>query len=88
MRVGTLEQTELKKREAEQAILIEWDRWASERGPPTRADLPAPKRATSADALIFYGHLQQERPDLLHFRALGDKWPHVHEFPSHAGVVN
>jgi len=39
-----------------------------------------PKRATSADALIFYGHLQLERPDLLHFRALGDKWQHGHGF--------
>ena len=31
-----LEQTELKKREAELAILIEWDRWASEGPADTR----------------------------------------------------
>lgn len=51
---------------------------------PKRSDLePAirqewlkrsPDRRTENDILAFYGELQQNRPDLLSFRASGDKY--------------
>ncbi len=35
------------------------------------------------DVLIFYGHLTQHRPDLLAFRASGDKYQHLHTILRH-----
>ena len=61
----------MKKDEAKQLILREWSDWWSRnrgnKGP-----------ATGTDGLIFFGHIQSEKPHLLSFRAHDDPWQTVH----------
>jgi hypothetical protein len=57
----------MKKEEARRAILSEYDRWAKKH----------PDDATMMGGFLFFRYLQNERSDLLDFRA-GDKWQIVH----------
>lgn len=54
----------VKKDDAREAIVAEWDRWAA-RNPD--------------DAKVMNGMLQEERPTLLGFRSNSDKWQAVHD---------
>lgn len=55
-------------KEAERAIVREWDAWAAKQTDALRW----------RDGMLFFQHLQRERPDLLQFRYSGDKWQRVH----------
>jgi hypothetical protein len=69
----------MTRKEAEQAIRTEWRVWARR------------NNIVDADgqvALVFYGYIQQNRPDLLDFRYPGDKWQIVHGWLRHAGYVS
>jgi hypothetical protein len=57
----------MKKEEARLAILSEYDRWAKKH----------PDDAIIMGGFLFFRFLQNERSDLLDFRA-GDKWQIVH----------
>jgi hypothetical protein len=57
----------MKKEEARRAILSEYDRWAKKH----------PDEAIMMGGFLFFRWLQNERSDLLDFRA-GDKWQIVH----------
>jgi hypothetical protein len=57
----------MKKEEARRAILSEYDRWAKKH----------PGDAAMMGGFRFFRYLQNERSDLLDFRA-GDKWQIVH----------
>jgi hypothetical protein len=57
----------MKKEEARLAILSEYDRWAKKH----------PDDAIIMGGFLFFRYLQNERSDLLDFRA-GDKWQIVH----------
>jgi len=61
----------MKKDEAKRLIIQEWDKWAA-------SNLTPDNDHTSGDALVFFGHLQKRRQDLLTFRHRGDKWQAVH----------
>ncbi len=39
-------------------------------------------------ALLFYGWLSRERPDLLSFRASGDTWQRVKSWLMNAGLID
>lgn len=67
----------MKKEEARQRVLTEWDRWPDRPGNPT-----------GNDAMIFFGFLQRERPNLLMFRSAGDKWQTVHSWLLSGGRVS
>ena len=55
----------MKKEEARQAVLGEYDRWAKKH----------PNKASMMGGFLFFRYLQDERSDLLDFRAVGDeKW--------------
>jgi len=53
---------------AKWAVIREWDAWA-----PKHANEPS-----VSDGMNFFFYLQKQRPDLLNFRASGDKWQVVH----------
>ena len=54
---------------ARRAIIEEWDAWA----------LKNPDDAKRLDGMVFFTHLQRNRPDLLlDFKYQGDKWQMVH----------
>jgi hypothetical protein len=55
---------------ARQAVISEWDRWASRR-------LPTGYKATSEDEMRFFGHMQKDCPHLLP-DGMGDPWQAVH----------
>ena len=57
----------MKKEEARLAIVGEYDRWAKKH----------PDEAIMMGGFLFFRYLQNERSDLLDFRA-GDKWQIVH----------
>jgi hypothetical protein len=57
----------MKKEEARRAVLSEYDRWAKKH----------PNDARMMGGFLFFRYLQNERSDLLDFRA-GDKWQIVH----------
>jgi hypothetical protein len=57
----------MKKEEARRAILSEYDRWSKKH----------PNDAIMMGGFLFFRYLQNERSDLLDFRA-GDKWQIVH----------
>ncbi len=42
-----------------------------------------PGQRTGGDVLAFYGELSRRRPDLLAFRAHGDKYQHMHVILHH-----
>jgi hypothetical protein len=58
----------MKKEEARQAVLSEYDRWAKKH----------PNDARMMGGFLFFRYLQKERSDLLDFRQVGDKWQIVH----------
>ena len=62
-------------------ILQEWNKWA-------RENITAGKRVTGTDALAFYGHLQQAKPDLLKFKYPGDPWQQVNAWLTRAGRIS
>ena len=57
----------MNKEEAGRAVLGEYDRWAKQH----------PNDASIMGGFLFFRYLQNERFDLLDFRA-GDKWQIVH----------
>jgi hypothetical protein len=61
----------MKRDDAQQSIILEWDIWAA-------INLVPGVQTTGADGLIFFGYLQKHRPGLLNFRNRGDKWHTVH----------
>ena len=70
----------MTKIEAERAIVQEWRRWVAEHP-------PSEDHATGRDALVFFGYVQQHKPELLSFRGSGDKWQTVHAWLLRAGLV-
>ena len=58
----------VKKEEARRAILSEYDGWAKKH----------PDDAVMMGGFLFFRYLQNERSDLLDFRAVGSKWQIVH----------
>ena len=58
----------MKQEEARQAILSTYDSWAKKH----------PNQASMMGGFLFFRYLQEEKPDLLDFRAAGNKWPIVH----------
>jgi hypothetical protein len=59
----------MKEEEARRAVLSEYDRWAKKH----------PNDATMMGGFLFFRYLQNERTDLLDFRASdNDKWQIVH----------
>ena len=56
----------LKKEEARRAVLSEYDSWAKK------------NPANMMGGFLFFRYLQEERSDLLDFRAAGSKWQIVH----------
>jgi hypothetical protein len=54
----------MKKEGARLAIVSEYDRWAKKH----------PDEAIMMGGFLFFRYLQNERPDLLDFRGVGDKW--------------
>jgi hypothetical protein len=59
----------MKKEDARRAILSEYDRWAKKH----------PNDATMMGGFLFFRYLQNERTDLLDFRASdNNKWQIVH----------
>jgi hypothetical protein len=65
--------------EAKRRILGEFRSWARDQDKST---------PNGTDGLIFFGHLQQERPELLAFRYGGDKWQIVHGWLRGARLVS
>jgi len=58
----------MKKEEARRAVLSEYDGWAKKH----------PNAANMMGGFLFFRYLQQERSDLLDFRAARSKWQIVH----------
>jgi hypothetical protein len=68
----------MKKEDARRAVLREWPTWAAAN----------PDDAKVAGGMLFFTYLQNYRPDLLEFRASGEKWQVVHGWLLTAGYVN
>lgn len=68
----------MKREEAKQKIIAEWDSWSIPR---------KIMKATPGDKLSFYNFLLNERRHLLNFRGSGDKWQDVHSWLIQAGRV-
>jgi hypothetical protein len=62
----------MKQEEGRQAVLSAYDSWAKK----------YPNQASMMGGLLFFRYLQEEKPDLLDFRAAGNKWPIVHSWAS------
>ena len=58
----------VKKEEVRRAILSEYEGWAKKH----------PDDAIMMGGFLFFRYLQNERSDLLDFRAVGNKWQIVH----------
>jgi hypothetical protein len=58
----------MTKEQARLAIVCEYDRWSKKH----------PSDAIMMGGFLFYRYLQNEKSDLLDFRAVGEKWPIVH----------
>ena len=58
----------MKKDEARRTVLTEYDRWVKKH----------PNQASMMGGFLFFRYLQEERSDLLDFRAAGSKWQIVH----------
>jgi hypothetical protein len=58
----------VRKEQARRAALSEYDGWAKKH----------PDDATMMGGFRFFQYLQNERSDLLDFRAVGNKWQIVH----------
>jgi hypothetical protein len=57
--------------DAERQIIAEWRRWA-----PTNC--PKDRKPNGTDALVFYGYLSSNFPDLLDFKCSGEKRQRIH----------
>jgi hypothetical protein len=69
----------MTKEQARRAVLAEWDPWTK----ATNVN-----NANGRDGLTFFGFVQRERPQLLAFRASGDKWQTVHSWLFSARLVS
>jgi hypothetical protein len=49
-------------------VIQEWDAWSKLH----------PDEAMQMNGMMFFIHLEKNRPDLLRFKASGDKWQVVH----------
>ena len=58
----------MKKEEARQAVLSEYDSWVKK----------YPGDARMMGGFLFFRYLQSDKADLLDFRAAGSKWEIVH----------
>jgi hypothetical protein len=58
----------MKQEEARRAVLSAYDSWAKKH----------PNQAIMMGGFLFFRYLQEERSDLLDFRAVGNKWQIVH----------
>ena len=59
----------MNKEEAIRAVVSEYDKWVKKH----------PNQASMMGGFLFFRYLQDERSDLLEFRAVGDeKWQIVH----------
>ena len=58
----------MKQEEARRAVLSAYDSWAKKH----------PNQAIMMGGFLFFRYLQEEKPDLLDFRAVGNKWQIVH----------
>ena len=58
----------MKKEEARRAVLSEYDKWVKKH----------PDDASMMGGFLFFRYIQEERSDLLDFRAVGNKWQIVH----------
>ena len=65
----------MKKEEARRAVLSEYDKWAKKH----------PDDAIIMGGFLFFRYLQNERSDLLDFRAVGDKWQNCSRLASGPG---
>src|SRR5215831_5872203 len=64
-----VQMSSMKKEEARRAVVSEYDRWAKKH----------PNDARMMGGFLFFRYLQDEKSDLLDFRAVGDeKWKIVH----------
>jgi hypothetical protein len=71
----------MSKREntpAKMAVIGEWDNWA----------VKNPKDAKVMNGMFFFTYLQKEKPELLRFRSVGDRWQTVHGWLLREGRVN
>jgi hypothetical protein len=60
-----------RKEPAERALIIdEWDAWVE-------GKVPNGEKGTDAQGLEFYDYLTREKPRLLEFKYLGDRWQQV-----------
>jgi hypothetical protein len=57
----------MKRTDAEIEIMSEWRKWRA-------IHVADGKTPSGTEALIFFGHLQQTRPDLVAFRHSGHKY--------------
>ena len=58
----------MKQEEARRAVLSAYDSWAKKH----------PNQAIMMGGFLFFRYLEEERSDLLDFRAVGNKWQIVH----------
>ena len=58
----------MKQEEARRAVLNAYDSWAKKH----------PNQASMMGGFLFFRYLEEERSDLLDFRAVGNKWQIVH----------
>jgi hypothetical protein len=58
----------MNKEKSRRAVVSEYDSWAKKH----------PNQASMMGGFLFFRYLQEERSDLLDFRAVGNKWPIVH----------
>jgi len=68
----------VKKDDAREAIVAEWDRWAARN----------PDDAKVMNGMLFFVYLQEERPTLLDFRSNSGKWQAVHGWLVRARRLN
>jgi hypothetical protein len=69
----------LKRDEAKQRIIAEWHPWILS----THIT-----NANENDGFAFFHFIYNEHPQLLNFKARGDKWQHVHSWLLAADLVN
>jgi hypothetical protein len=67
-----------RDKDAREAVISEWDNWV-------RDNRVMAKAQASVAGLLFYAHLQTEKPKLLNFPCKGDKWRTVRGWLQRAG---
>jgi hypothetical protein len=76
-----LRKTSMNVADAEREVVSEWYRWKS-------ANFATDVTLTGTDGLMFFTHLQRNKPYLLDFRYGGDKWQRVHGWLLRRRFVN